>query len=310
MNSDNPRKWILFSGFSLIVILSTVYCLSIQSENPIPTLSTIPRFDHNRAFSYVEQQVGWGPRVPGTPAHQSAIDWMFNHLRETDWQVSKHTGSLNGQPFVNILAERNPDSQKWVIIGAHYDSREYADQDPIDNHRAEAVLGANDGASGVAVLMELSNIIPKDLSCHVTLAFFDQEDQGRIREQNWITGSTAYADQLRQTPDAVIIVDMVGDRDLAFYRERNSTAALTDEIWQIADSLGYGGIFINEEKYRIIDDHLPFIEKQIPAVDIIDFDYPAWHTTGDTLDQVAPDSLKIVGDTLITWLIQSDLCAP
>ncbi len=134
------------------------------------------------------------------------------------------------------------------------------------------------------------------------LVFFDAEDQGRLPGWEWILGSRAYVNSLQEKPDAAVIIDMIGDEDLNVFREEKSDDTLTTELWGIADQLGYGENFIDEEKYSILDDHIPFLEAGIPAVDIIDFDYPYWHTSQDSSDKVSPESLKVIGNILVSWL--------
>ncbi len=183
-----------------------------------------------------------------------------------------------------------------IIVGAHYDSRMLADQDPGPG-RNLPVPGANDGASGVAVLLELARTLPSN-SIPLALVFLDAEDNGGLNGQDWIMGSRAYVASLDFRPRAVIILDMIGDADLNIYMERNSDQRLVTEIWAQAASLGYRQYFIPTYKYSMIDDHTPFLEAGIPAVDIIDFDYPYWHTTADTPDKVSAASLQIVGEVL------------
>ena len=161
--------------------------------------------------------------------------------------------------------------------------------------------GANDGASGVSVLLELARTLPSD-SVPVWLVFFDAEDNGGLDNRQWIMGSRAFVAALTEKPQAVIIVDMVGDADLNLFIERNSDAALTAEIWAQAAALGYEKFFIATPKYNMIDDHTPFLEAGIPAVDIIDFDYPYWHTSADTADKVSAKSLQAVGETMWAWI--------
>ncbi len=204
-------------------------------------------------------------------------------------------------PVLNIIAYRDND-QPHILLGAHYDTRMHADQDQDPKRRNDPVPGANDGASGVAVLLELARVLPTSQEVPVRLVFFDAEDNGNIPGWDWIMGSRLYADKMKVEPLGVVIVDMVGDKDLNLYRERNSTRRLQDQIWAVAHEQGYEDSFIDEKKYSILDDHTPFLEKGIPAVDIIDFDYPPWHTTQDTLDKVSPHSLDIVGETLLVWL--------
>ena len=163
----------------------------------------------------------------------------------------------------------------------------------------------NDGASGVAVLLELGRILPEELKTKIWLCFFDAEDNGQIGNYDWIMGSQAFVANLVEYPDAVIILDMIGDKDLTIYREKNSSQFLTSEIWDTAANLGIKQ-FVNTEKYSILDDHTPFLEVGIPAVDIIDFDYPYWHTSMDTLDKISKDSLSVVGATLLTWILNQN----
>jgi Zn-dependent M28 family amino/carboxypeptidase len=189
-----------------------------------------------------------------------------------------------------------------IIIGAHYDSRRLADNDPIPELADKPVPGANDGASGVAVLLELARVLPNDLNHEIRLVFFDAEDQGNLNNWEWIVGSTAYAASLDTKPEAVIIIDMIGDKDLKVVKERYSTPELVDSIWLTAKQLGYGDIFVDSGSLQIMDDHLPFLNAGYAAVDIIDFTYPAWHTSQDTPNQVSASSLEIIGNVLYAWL--------
>ena len=205
------------------------------------------------------------------------------------------------QPVRNVIAKRGTGAP-WTILGAHYDSRLKADHDPDPANHDQPVPGANDGASGVAVLLEVARVLPEELEGEVWLAFFDVEDQGQLPGWDWILGSRALADSLEGKPDAVIVVDMIGDADLNIYQENNSDPGLTAEIWDIAARLGYADQFIPQTKFSMLDDHTPFLEKGIRAIDIIDFDYPYWHTIGDTADKVSASSLQAVGDTVLHWL--------
>ena len=137
----------------------------------------------------------------------------------------------------------------------------------------------------------------------IWLVYFDAEDNGNLPGGEWIVGSRAFVESLEGKPDAVVVVDMIGDADLNIFMERYSDQGLTTEIWDIAASMGYEDHFIPQHKYQIIDDHLPFVQAGITAIDIIDFDYPYWHTVEDTLDKVSPESLQIVGDVVLAWLL-------
>ena len=259
-------------------------------------------FDGQRAYADVQTQVAFGPRSPGTDGHAQIVAWMRAELESAGWQVEVQESEALGHPVQNIVAKRG-DASPQIILGAHYDSRMYADNDPDPASHTQPVPAANDGASGVAVLLELARTLPKD-SVPTWLVFFDAEDNGRIEGWDWILGSREFVKNNVLQPRAVVVIDMIGDADLNIYKERNSNAGLTDEIWGVANSLGYEKQFIAEYKYSMEDDHTPFLEAGIPAVDIIDFDYPYWHTVGDTTDKVSAESLEVVGKTLWTWITQ------
>jgi glutaminyl-peptide cyclotransferase len=245
-----------------------------------------------------------GPRTPGSPAHTQVIEWMKTELAKSGWTVETQDTTQDGQPVHNVIAKRGSGAP-WTILGAHFDSRMKADHDPDPAKQNEPVPAANDGASGVAVLMELSRVLPKDLKGQVWLAFFDSEDQGDLQGWDWILGSRALANSLTSQPDAVIVIDMIGDADLNVYEEKNSDPVLSGQIWGTAAQLGYQKAIIPQVKYDMLDDHTPFLEKGIHAVDMIDFDNPYWHTTADTTDKTSAQSLKIIGDTLLHWLVST-----
>ena len=258
------------------------------------------RFNGQRAYQDVLTQVAFGPRIPDSQAHAQTIAYIQEELQKVGWQAEVQETQWRGFTVQNIIASRTSESPQ-VILGAHYDSRMLADQDSGAG-RSEPVPGANDGASGIAILLELARTLPSD-SIPVWLVFFDAEDNGGLDGREWIMGSRAFVATLTFHPQAVIIVDMVGDTNLNLYIERNSDAALSAEIWAQAAKLGYEQQFIQTAKYSMLDDHTPFLEEGIPAVDIIGFDYPYWHTAADTPDKVSPQSLQIVGETLRTWIL-------
>jgi glutaminyl-peptide cyclotransferase len=291
----NMRKSRLFIILSIFILLSAMLTVLI----PDHISPSIP-FDGNRAYQDVITQVGFGPRIPDSQAHAKTIAYIQDELRKANWQTKLQTTTWRGFSIKNIIAS-TADRQPEIILGAHYDSRLLADQDPAIGQNAP-VPGANDGASGVGILLELARSLPRN-SPPIWLVFFDAEDNGGINGRDWIMGSEAFVSDLTFHPRAAIIVDMVGDANLDIYIENNSNATLVSEIWGQAARLGYEKQFIPTIKYSMLDDHTPFLEAGIPAVDIIDFDYPYWHTAADTPDKVSPTSLKIVGDTLRTWII-------
>jgi glutaminyl-peptide cyclotransferase len=300
-----PNKFI-FSIISILVLLQiSTSVISWRKISLFPANHIDEkRFDGSRALADVEYQVSLGPRIPGTQGHDQIISWMVDELESNRWLVEVQETEMLGNPIKNVIAKRNervPDVRSWIILGAHFDTRIYADQDPNPEFHTHPVPGANDGASGVSVLLELARVLPVSMESEVWLVFFDAEDNGRIPGWDWILGSRAFVEELNGIPDAVVIVDMIGDKDLEIYMERGSDSELSAEIWEVAEELGYTQ-FIPTQKYHILDDHVPFLEAGIRAVDIIDFDYPYWHTTEDTVDKVSAESLEAVGETLRTWL--------
>jgi len=280
----------------LIIMVATTACTMKQVE-------AAEAFDGERELEDVYKQVSFGPRTPGSAAHADTVDYILEVLSENGWDSEVQETSLMGHPIRNVLGKRGT-GEPWLLLGAHYDSRLIADRDPDPAKATQPVPAANDGASGVAVLLELARVLPEDLPGEIWLVFFDVEDNGRIPGWYWILGSTAFANSLQAYPDEVIIVDMIGDADLTLYQEGNSDDALTEKIWTLAAELGYSDVFIPQVKHNILDDHIPFLTLGIPAVDIIDIDYAYYHTTDDTPDKVSTDSLKAVGDTLLAYLTQ------
>ncbi len=285
---------------SLIIGILIINFLNYYAGNK-SKLTSYPIFDKERAYADVVYQVSLGPRYPGSQAHEQTIQWIHESLEAAGWEVEIQTIVTENIEIQNIIAKLG-NGKPDVILGAHYDTRILADNDPEILNRSEPVLGANDGASGVAVLLELSRSLQSDSKKNVWLVFFDYEDNGGINGLSWAMGSKAFVDLLDDYPKAVIIVDMIGDKNLDIFIEKNSNQELVNEIWKIANDLGYGQ-FINQPKYQMIDDHVAFLAEGIVAIDIIDFDYPYWHTTEDTLDKISPDSLFVVGNTLLQWLI-------
>ena len=296
----DPRRRLIFLALATLIFMSgvvAVILIGFPTGNPEPAV-----FDGARALDDVSYQVGLGPRLPGSQAHQETVSWIESSLLEYGWAAEIQELTYRDLPVRNVIGRRSRPGRPWVIIGAHFDSRFWADKAPDLTLIDKPVPGANDGASGVAVLLELARVLPEDLDVDLWLVFFDAEDNGGIENWEWIMGSSAFVEQLVGEPDAVAILDMIGDADLNIHLEKNSDLVLSAQIWATAADLGYGEYFIPTPKYSILDDHTPFLRAGIPAVDIIDFDFPYHHTTQDTLDKVSAESLKIVGDTMVAWL--------
>lgn len=297
-NSSGTGRIIVVLAVLIVVALAAYYFLADPEVE----------FDGSLAYDLVVQQEALGPRVPGSEAHQNLQSLIVNTLTERQWEAEVLPCTVReGLVAYNIVAKTGS-GDEWIILGAHYDSRVHADRGPNPDDQVLPVPGANDGGSGVAVLLELARVLQADTKDQeIWMVFFDLEDNGQIPPYNdWILGSTCFVQQLPElnsgrTPSAAVIVDMIGDEDLHIFYERNSTTVLKQDIWNIARELGYEQ-FIPEDKHSIIDDHVPFLDAGIPAVDIIDIDYPYYHTLEDTSDHVSAASLEAVGRTLQTWL--------
>ncbi len=288
-NQSEATRTLLF----LLLVLTACQPLSAPAEER--------SFKGENALHYIELQLEMGERYPGTAGHAQMQRWLIEELTDLGWATEQQTFQYEGSTLTNIVAYSPAyDEQGAILLGAHYDTRRFADRDQA--FPGHAVPGANDGASGVAVLLEIARIFSGHRPANLILVFFDAEDQGRIDSWDWAVGSRYFVSQLKVLPRAVVIVDMVGDRDLSLPIERSSDPALIDEIWLKAEALGYEA-FTRELGPTLIDDHIPFLQAGIPAIDIIDFDYPFWHTTQDTLDKVSSESLEIVGRTLEYWII-------
>lgn len=297
----NNRLLVIFIA-SIMVLIASVLFSPAKSDNT---------FDQESAYAYLEQQLAFGPRIPMSNGHSAFREWAVNEFQNSGWQVKLQTGTYGDKQITNIIASNESwdeisKNSPWLLIGAHYDTRSHATEEKIGENRQKPVPGANDGASGVAVLLELARSLPRNLDKKVWLVLFDAEDQGEIPGWDaWCIGSTIMAQSFgKETdrPDAVVIADMIGDKDLQIPVERNSTPSLVKEIWKVAEDSGFAEIFTSQPKYAIYDDHIPFLEIGIPAADLIDFDYPAWHTLEDDIQNVSADSLAAVGTVLYTWI--------
>jgi len=288
MNHDKTSKFVPVI-IILLVIIPTIWLLNKGYE---------PNFDPNRAYENIQIQLSFGPRFPTSSSHQKEIEWIKNILVSNKWDVEDQSFKYKDTQITNILATKG-DGKPTLLLSTHYDTREFSDQESDSSLRLLPVPGANDGASGVAVILELARILPDK---NIQLVFFDAEDQGEISGWDWCIGSTYFATNLKYIPEKVIILDMIADKDLQIYQEAFSDRSISSEIWGIGQELGYPNIFINEVKYALIDDHKPFIDSGIPAVLIIDFDYPFWHTSHDGTESISIDSLKIIGSVILEWI--------
>jgi glutaminyl-peptide cyclotransferase len=290
---------IVFAG----VLITTHYESNSKAIIQPATSIKLGVFDGERAMRDLEFQVSLSPRTPGSKSHEIVRNWIIEQLKLNGWSTKIQPDVYNSQPIYNLIGNYAEDAP-YILIGAHYDSRLYADKDSDPSLINQAVPGANDGASGVSVLLELARTIPEESRKNIWLVFFDAEDQGRINGWDWILGSQSFVNQIPSLPEKVVIIDMVGDKDLQLYYESNSDAKLQQEIWNIGAESGYQKIFHQQYKHTILDDHIPFAKRGIPSIDLIDFDYSYWHTTQDLTDKVSADSLQAVGTTLLRWIAE------
>jgi hypothetical protein len=316
----------------LFVIILLFSCTgSSTKEKPAETSTTetaaivIPAFNADSALYFVKVQTDFGARVPGSKAHEDCAKWLKDKLSACTPNVivqEYQTRVYNGDVFIgkNIIACFNPDSKARIMLCSHWDSRPFADHDPDPAKRNQPVMAANDGASGVGILLELAKVLKENPSkIGVDIVFFDMEDYGPPQDrqdesnENWGLGSQ-YWSRNPHTPyyraRFVILLDMVGAKGAKFRKEGFSMHHAPDKVrkvWDIADGLGYQDYFLDETGGYINDDHY-FINEilKIPAIDIIHLDpnssngsfYEYWHTTGDTFDKIDKQTLKVVGEVL------------
>ncbi len=280
-----------------------------------------PTFDAQRAYRMVERQTDFGPRVPGTDAHEAARQWLVSDLQsradrivEQRLAVPLATGdTLHGS---NIIASWNLDAPRRILLSAHWDSRPVADNDPDSLRHAQPVLGANDGASGVAVLLEMARLLDeheRDGEAGVDIVLFDLEDLGTIGTSvpdslrvPFAIGSEIFVrDNPQYRPAWGILLDMVGDTNLRLPQEGFSVRyapEVVDRVWAAARRVG-ATAFVDEVGPPIQDDHVPFLRQGIPVVDLIQTPFPStWHTTADTPENVSAESLGQIGRVLVELL--------
>jgi len=290
-----------------ILQLACVLCIESLLLGGCSAQPSPPKFDSSRAFSVLSRQCDFGPRPVGSAAHDRTRDYLVRELRRyadsVELQNFQHAQADKTYRLSNIVAEFGDPNTRGVLLCAHWDTRPTADEELEAADRQRPILGANDGASGVAVLLELARMFhERPPAVPVTVVLFDGEDFGPT-VQDMFLGSRHFAARLGNKPRFRygILLDMVGDKELEVYREGNSQAgakSVVDKIWTAARKLGYDGAFRDQVKYTISDDHVPLIEAGLPCADVIDFDYACWHTLRDTVDKCSAESLRTVGETI------------
>lgn len=287
----------------IIIVISFIFSNDIQ-------------FNSSKAYNYVLEQCNLGPRYPGSPGHKLCKDYLMSELTKysdhviIDSHIISDPLTSEQVTIYNLFARLNPNLKNRILLIAHWDTRRFADKDLDQINHKKPVLGANDGASGIAVILTLlSQLDIKNYG--IDILFADAEDMGNYGEiDSWAIGSRLFSKKYpKPLPQFGICVDMVADKDLEFKVEQHSfkmAPELIKLIWNIAKSKNYNH-FKFEMGAAIIDDHLSFsMETGVPSIDIIDLDYEFWHTTYDTPENISSESLAIVGDVLLTFLNEMD----
>jgi len=319
--SRSSRGWALAGA----AVAAAIGIAIVARPHPAaePTAAVAPEtktiaFNADRAFSDLTKQVEFGPRVPNMKGHQPCLDYFVKTLTPLADSVTKQEFSqrIRGEklPMTNVIArwDGRPGSApgSGVLLCAHWDTRPTADYEQSSDRRRKPIPGANDGASGAAVLLELARQFKQAApTVPVMLVLFDGEDYGPGIEDMFL-GSVYFADHLpANTPKRGVLIDMIGDRELSIPQEGNSLNAARDvveEIYAIAQRKGLDRQFPAQAGANIEDDHMPLNKKGLHVADLIDFDYGPghswWHTLADTPDKCSSASLKAVGDVLLEWV--------
>ncbi|MBP7497498.1 MAG: M28 family peptidase [Bacteroidales bacterium] len=314
--------------YSIIFLATILFSLSCHRKEQKTTEAdkekveeiNVPEFDQDSAYNYISQQLSYGARVPNTEAHRKCADYLWTKMNKyadtviiQKTQVRAYNNTL--LQIKNIISSFNPDSKTRIMLCTHWDSRPFADKDPDKSNHTKAVPAANDGASGVAVLMEIArNLKNSPLKIGIDLIFLDAEDYGTYnKDDSWGLGSQYWAKNPHiygYSARYGILLDMVGAAEATFYMEEYSMTYAPDvvrKIWNMAEILGYSDYFINRQIGPITDDHY-FINKysKTPTIDIIHYDYSEhngffkyWHTLKDDINAIDKKTLKAVGQTLL-----------
>jgi Zn-dependent M28 family amino/carboxypeptidase len=316
--------YILFAA-AMISCSQTPSSSSAKVESQPVKQQNVPAFDADSAWVFVENQVKFGPRVPNSEAHVACGNHLASELKRFGAQVYEQEATLtayNGTQLKakNIIGSYNPENSKRVLLFAHWDSRPYADHDKDPANHKKPIDGADDGASGVGVLLEMARQFSiKSPAIGIDIIFFDAEDYGtpefvkEYKENTWCLGAQFWAKNPHvkgYKADFGILLDMVGAKNASFFKEATSmryAPQIVEEVWSTARDLGYGKFFINAEGGAITDDHqYVILGRNIPCIDIIYTDPesdngfgPHWHTQNDTMDNIDRETLKAVGQTVL-----------
>ncbi|MFA6517475.1 MAG: M28 family peptidase [Bacteroidia bacterium] len=297
--------------------------MKTQSKETSVYVKASPEFNADTAYSFVQKQVDFGPRVVSSAAHIACGDWIVKSFKKYAHTVIEQKGSMMNWdkrqiPIRNIIASFNPKHTKRILITAHWDSRPYADNDPVVANHRQAVTAADDGASGVAVMLEMARVLAQKMpDVGVDFICFDAEDLGKTAyDDSYCLGSQYWGRNLHQAgykADFAINLDMVGGRGAKFVWEGYSiqqAEPVLRRVWDHAIQLGYSGYFFYFRSGAITDDHKYIFDyTSIPAIDIICFNqetgFPSWwHTIHDTMENIDRNTLKAVGQTVLETIFK------
>ena len=272
------------------------------------------------AYSYVKRQTDFGPRVPNTAPHDATAAWLSSELKRHGAEVTEQKADLRAfdgtiLKSTNIMGSFNPGMDNRLLLLAHYDTRPWADEDPDDSNHKKAIDGANDGASGVGVLLEAARIFgQQNPETGIDILFVDSEDYGTEGDDtSWALGARYFAENPIKPgyrPAEAILLDMVGGKGAVFpaeYFSRQAAPGLDDAFRAAAARAGHGDMFPRNYGGAVTDDHVELIKQGIPAIDIIDYRVnegfcPTWHTMADNIDNIDKESLRAVGETLLHFI--------
>ena len=294
-----------------------------DKAEPVKKHINVPVFNADSAYMFIEKQLAFGYRVPGTKEHTDCANWlgmMMNKYTGSGMIQQANVTAFDGTilPLKNIIGMINPDAKKRIVIAAHWDSRPFADQD--DERQDEPIMAANDGASGVAIILEIARLVSLNrLNIGIDFVLFDAEDYSKTLD-GYCLGSKHWSKKRGypgKTPNWGILMDMVGAKDAKFYMEGYSMQFAPDlvrKVWDQAAVLGYGNYFLYEKEMEVIDDHL-YMNRiaGIPTIDIIQRDRnnlsrfaDYWHTHDDNIDIIDKATLKAVGQTVTAVIYNED----
>lgn len=323
-------KYIIIASFTVFLFSCEGEKQSKKVEPPVDNIKTItakierPIFDADSAYLFIQQQVDFGSRFPNNDAHGKCAIYLKNKLQEYGLTSSIQLGTaktFNNKNITikNIIGEYNPEAKNRILLFAHWDSRPFADQDTKD--LTKPILGANDGASGVGILIEVARQLSiKKPTIGVDIIFFDAEDYGQpnsamtmMDSDSWCLGSQYWAKNLHKPnykADFGILLDMVGNANALFTQESISmkyAPQIVTKVWNTAAELGYSNYFVNEQTFFVGTDDHKYVNElaSIPSIDIIHYErstgnfHPSWHTHNDNMDVISKPTLLAVGETLL-----------